>query len=198
MPPEFQRLENPDAGSIGMAAWLNVDDNVAPVGFNQNVLVPSQDMGRFQRRFADVIWPSQIVALNDVVTFRIQVPIDNPIAEQWRVVWISIKHNDPGGAMSWTVNVAHPGGGKFVVIDHPVAGPNEFLLYPGRVTQPASGTSSQWDLQRELELLPNDILTIITGTFTGAATVFCQMRVEKVPPILRFEKLRDQTTTKSP
>ncbi len=89
MPPEFQSLSTTASGSVGLTDWLDVAVITAPVGFNQNILVPSQEMMPFQRQFRDV-------AINQasVVGQRILASGTVPVTEMWELVALGIRHDD--------------------------------------------------------------------------------------------------------
>lgn len=185
------RLTQSEVGQEALQDWFRWPVQHSPIDSIVTTLVPMQDMLPFQRVFADLNFASQLVIATDVVQFKVPVPPN----ESWRVVWVQVEHDDPGGAMSWTIGATRNSGGKFVLLDHPVAAGAAFLLYPGRVTQPSAGNSSSWDLAgSSFEVQGKDELIIQSGTFTGAATVFCSIRIEKIPAANRFEQLVGNTT----
>jgi len=89
MHPEFQPLETTAAGSIGLTDWLDIAKITAPIAYNQNILVPSQEMMAFQRQFRDVaVNIASVAGQRTISTGRV------PVTEMWELVALAIRHTD--------------------------------------------------------------------------------------------------------
>jgi len=87
--PQVNPLTSPRAGSVSLADWLNLS-SITPALANQlNLLVPSQEMGPFQRKVAQ----REMIAAVD----NTEIPIYEAIVpddEAWRLHWVTYFHND--------------------------------------------------------------------------------------------------------
>jgi len=185
-PPEFQRLETTDSGSAGLADRLAIDTNVAPIGFSQNVLVPSQEMAPFQRKFRDVpINLASVAGQRTITTGRV------PRNEIWKLVALSIRHDDSvdhtfrlrcnsplAPNVSWDYMVQIVGGGT----ETPLYPAIPYTADSNGLFNIRGGPPPEW--------LAGDTLTILDDTVAIAANVitFITMRLE-IMPQLRVKSL---------
>lgn len=87
--PQVNPLADPRAGSISLADWLNLSSITPAVANQLNLLIPSQEMERFQRKIAQREIPAN-VAQNQQPIFQATIPDD----EAWRLHWMTYFHDD--------------------------------------------------------------------------------------------------------
>jgi len=185
MHPEFQPLETTAAGSIGLTDWLGIAKITAPVAYNQNILVPSQEMMPFQRQFRDVP-----INLASTAGQRVLASGRVPVTEMWELVALSIRHDDSvdhtfrlrcnsplAPNVSWDYAVQIVGGGTETPLYPAIA----FTADSNGLFNIRGGPPPKW--------LGLDTLTILDDTVAVNANVitFFTMRLE----ILPAARLRD-------
>jgi len=179
MPPEFQSLSTTASGSIGLTDWLDIAVVTAPIGFNQNVLVPSQEMMPFQRQFRDVpINLASVAGQRTITTGRV------PVTEIWKLVALSIRHDDSvdhtfrlrcnsplAPNVSWDYAVQIVGGGTETPLYPAIA----FTADSNGLFNIRGGPPPEW--------LGLDTLTVLDDTVAVNANVitFITMRLEIRP-----------------
>ena len=193
-PPEFQRLETTESGSAGLAAWLDIDTNIAPIGFSQNILVPTQDMLPFQRKIRYIRFPQAVIPAAPTAT---NFNIDVPVGETWAVKEVQVQHTLAGPPV-FQISTFTPGPlPNLVQVNMPVEGGDlPFSLFPGRATRPAVVNDEFFDRpSKVIELYERDSLIIgPQGSVTGAATIDCFVKIEILPKLLLRTRVDGNTS----
>jgi len=169
--PKLLKIQDIKAGSVGLMLDLELPDGESPLKEILDVLVPTQEMSRYQNDFR-FINKTQVVGIAEQSVFTWQVPAD----EYWRLVLMWIQHDalGAGGVVFQFRRVLanRLPGLQFSLwngeIDDTTAGE---VIYPSAVQRARTAVNRFVDLRGNpyVDFWPQDELSVIQDTVSVTA-----------------------------
>jgi len=180
-------LQKDIVGQFGLNNWYQQRNNEATLQLAGTVVVPVQEMLKFQRRFRTRQFERSPIA-GQFFAGEMEVPR----TESWKFHYFSVLHND-SAPLKFTLSIS-PSNTGFV-------SPREYTLFrddpdPGVNTpliesiseNPPSGSLFKRRSPAPFEVLPGDVVRIVTAIVAAAnPTITVYFRYEILPPPVILE-----------
>lgn len=184
-------LQKDLVGQFALNNWYQQRNNEATLQLAGNVVIPVQEMLKFQRRFRTRQAPFP-ATIGQVLNAEIEVPR----TESWRFHYFDVVHGD-SAPLKFTLSLAPANTG--------IVSPLEYTLFRGdpdpnintpfleaMSENPPSGALFKRRSTLPVELMPGDFLRLRTGVVAAASitiTVFFRYEILPPPTILETDTL---------
>jgi len=184
--PEIIPLRSSRTGGNIFSQWVAQASQTPAVDSQLSILIPTQEMRPFQREVRTFTDDQASVPIGQRATFRAIVPE----GEAWRILWIGVRHSDPG-TLTWGVSLesATPTSIDFLPIRTNVDADTDTPLYPAN-TQSGSSNRFNWNTSPELEAFQGDAVRVaMISPASGIllATVLLRYELIPIPLVLRAD-----------